>query len=62
MNYNPKFMETYILGNIRIFNKRQIDGLKAFNTKICKMSFIDLYEDGRLDLMSSMCPIDSFDK
>lgn len=62
MNYNSKYMENWALGKIRIFSLRSIDGLIELNAKVCKMSFIDIYEDGRLDLMVNMCPIDSFDK
>lgn len=48
------------MGNIRIFEKRTIDGLGNFNGKICKISFFDIHEDGRLDLFSNLCPTDSF--
>jgi hypothetical protein len=53
--YNPKFMQTWSLGFIRIFTEQSIEGLTNYNTHICSMSFFDIQEDGRLDLLSNMC-------
>lgn len=60
--YNTKFMEQWPLGKIRTFEPRKIDGMANYNGKICKMSFFDLHEDGRLDLMTNLCPIDNQNK
>jgi hypothetical protein len=54
-SYNPKFMQTWSLGFIRVFVERPIDGMTNYNNKICAMSFFDIEEDGRLDLMSNLC-------
>jgi hypothetical protein len=41
-SYNPKFMQTWSLGFIRIFVERPIDGMTNYNNKICAMSFFDI--------------------
>lgn len=53
-------METWPLGHIRIFSMRNIDGLNNYNGKICKMSFFDFLEDGRMDIFANVCPIDNY--
>lgn len=54
-------MEKWSLGKIRIFSRRAIDGMTNYDSKICEMSFLDIHEDGRLDLLSNLCPASSLD-
>lgn len=53
--YNAKFMDMWSINNIRMFRQRSIDGMNSYNSQICDMSFFDIEEDGRLDLMTNLC-------
>lgn len=55
-------MEKWPLGTIRVFLARKIDGMANYNGKICKMSFFDIHEDGRMDIFTNICPIDNMAK